>query len=81
MNLIFNTIIISLWIEASVGEKLVVMMLDGFRWNYFDHFGPDEIPAFQRFMENGVKAEYVQSIFPSKSFPSWTSIATGSQTF
>ncbi len=28
-------------------------------------------------MREGVRAEYVQPVFPSNSFPSWTSIATG----
>jgi predicted AlkP superfamily pyrophosphatase or phosphodiesterase len=37
----------------------------------------EEIPNLKRFISEGVSAEYVQPIFPSMSFPSWTTIVTG----
>ena len=35
------------------------------------------MPAFARFASEGVKADYVQPIYPSISMPSWTTIVTG----
>ena len=58
-------------------DKLAVIMLDGFRWDYADRFDTQDIPAMTKLMEEGVRAEYVQPIFPSMSFPSWTTIVTG----
>lgn len=57
-------------------KKLIVIMLDGFGWNYFQQPGLLH-PGYERFKKEGVVAEYVQPIFPSSSFESWTTISTG----
>ena len=36
-----------------------------------------EYPGFSRFMSQGVHTEYITSVFPSESFPSWQTINTG----
>ncbi len=40
-----------------------------------------DLPNFKRFTKYGTRAEYVQPIFPSMSYPSWTSIVTGLANF
>ena len=36
-----------------------------------------EYPGFAKFMEKGIHTEYISSVFPSESFPSWQTINTG----
>jgi predicted AlkP superfamily pyrophosphatase or phosphodiesterase len=38
---------------------------------------PTDVPTFTRFASEGVKADYVQPIFPSLSMTSWTTMITG----
>lgn len=47
-----------------------------FRWDYISHLGGDT-SGFKEFLKEGVSAEYVKTIFPSLSFPAWTTISTG----
>ena len=58
-------------------NKLLVLLVDGFRWDYFDSFQDDELPGFKRLRENGVKADYLQPTFPSYSFVNFYSLMTG----
>jgi len=50
---------------------------DGFRWDYLSRMNEFDVPNFSHFVSTGVKAEYVQPIFPSISMPAYTSIVTG----
>ena len=63
-------------LEEQSDKKLVVIMLDGCRWDYFSR-SPQIHPGFTKIKNEGVVAKYVQPILPSNSFPSWTTIATG----
>ncbi len=68
-------------LATSADQKLVIILLDGFRWDYADRMGRQEVPNFRRLIaESGVRAEYVQPIYPSNSFPSWTTITSGANT-
>jgi len=61
-------------------NKLVVIVIDGFRWDYFDKYHEKtggELVGFQKFMEAGVRSEYLESVFPAESFPAWQTIQTG----
>ena len=58
-------------------EKTIIIMLDGFRWDYTIRLTEHELPNFKHFEATGVRAEYVEPIFPSLSWPSWTTISTG----
>lgn len=60
-------------IEAAQDRKVILFLLDGVRWDYFkpDHSG------FQRIIKDGVKAEYLESMYPSLSAPNHYSISTG----
>ena len=62
---------------SALCARLAVILLDGFRWDYADRMAAEEIPNLKWFVSGGVRAEYVQPIFPSSSFPSWTTIVTG----
>jgi len=53
---------------------LILISLDGMRWDYVDRFKP---PHLSRFIENGVKAKSLIPSYPSKTFPNHYTIATG----
>jgi predicted AlkP superfamily pyrophosphatase or phosphodiesterase len=61
--------------DLPTDQKLIVVMLDGCRWDYFTR-NPG-LSGFQKIKEGGVVADYVQPILPSSSFESWTTISTG----
>jgi len=61
--------------KASLKQPyLILVSLDGFRWDYVERFNP---PHLSDFIENGVKAESLIPSFPSKTFPNHYTIATG----
>ena len=51
-----------------------------FRWDYFDKYhekSGGKLVGFQKFMDAGVRSEYLKSVFPAESFPAWQTIQTG----
>ena len=64
-------------INSKDSEKkpyLILISLDGFRWDYIERFQP---PSLSQFITNGVKAESLIPSFPSKTFPNHYTIVTG----
>ncbi|XP_066968262.1 glycerophosphocholine cholinephosphodiesterase ENPP6-like [Macrobrachium rosenbergii] len=57
--------------------KLLFILLDGFRWDYVDKQRPEDLPGFTRLLKEGVKAKWTQPVFPTMSFPAWTTLFTG----
>lgn len=60
-----------------VKDKLnyvVILSMDGFRWDY-----PEKAPtpALDGMAADGVKAEYMEPTFPTKTFPNHYTLATG----
>lgn len=53
---------------------VVLISLDGFRWDYVERFQPPNLSAF---IGEGVSAEAMIPVYPSKTFPNHYSIATG----
>ena len=55
------------------------LILDRFRWDYLREFRGrgGRFPGFDNFRRGGVETEYLQSVFPSESFPAWQTINTG----
>lgn len=53
---------------------VILISFDGFRWDYLDRF---ETPAFDRVAATGTRAERFIPVFPTKTFPTHYSIATG----
>jgi predicted AlkP superfamily pyrophosphatase or phosphodiesterase len=57
-------------------KKVILISIDGFRPDfYLDRSWP--APNLQRLAEEGLKATGVQSVFPSLTYPSHTTITTG----
>ena len=55
-----------------------------FRWDYFDKYHEKtggELTGLQKFMDSGVRAQYLESVFPAESFPAWQTIQTGWSSF
>ena len=53
---------------------VIMVSFDGFRFDYADK---TETPNLDFIRDNGVKAESMQPVFPSKTFPNHYSLATG----
>jgi predicted AlkP superfamily pyrophosphatase or phosphodiesterase len=61
--------------EESVSKPtLILVSLDGFRWDYLDLF---ETPNLNQLAAEGVRAKGLTPVYPSKTFPSHYSIVTG----
>lgn len=61
-------------VEIAEQQYLILVSLDGFRWDYVERFQP---PNLMKFIAGGVRAESMRSCFPSKTFTNHYSIATG----
>lgn len=48
-----------------------------FRYDYVLDQPPEAIPNFTRLLKNGVRAEYMNPLIPSLSYPTWTTLSTG----
>lgn len=62
--------------SAAEPPPLVLISLDGFRWDY-GALHPAETPHLRRLMSEGVTARSLIPVFPSNTFPNHTSIVTG----
>ncbi len=61
-------------LSTNQDQYLILISLDGMRWDYVDRFKP---PHLTTFIEEGVKANSLIPSFPSKTFPNHYTIATG----
>lgn len=62
--------------EISAGKKLIVVLVDGFKWDYIDD--PNlHLKGIPKIIKNGVRAPYVNPVYPALSYPNWYSIVTG----
>ncbi|XP_062855841.1 glycerophosphocholine cholinephosphodiesterase ENPP6 isoform X2 [Trichomycterus rosablanca] len=57
------------------GRKLLVFLIDGFRYDYIDDL--QNLPGFKEIVNNGVKVDYTTPDFPSLSYPNYYSLMTG----
>ena len=57
-------------------DPVVLVSLDGFRWDYCD-LHPAETPTLRRLRREGVSARGLVPVFPSNTFPNHYSIVTG----
>lgn len=53
---------------------LILVSIDGFRWDYPTRY---RMPALERIISEGVKADALIPVFPTLTFPNHYSIATG----
>ncbi|CAG7834714.1 unnamed protein product [Allacma fusca] len=57
-------------------NKLVIILLDGFRWDYWTRDEP-AMKAFEIIKSTGVCARGLEPVFPVLSYPNWVTIGTG----
>lgn len=60
--------------RSAAPPPLILVSIDGWRWDYLDRA---DAPALRRLAARGVRAEGLRVTFPSKTFPSHYTIATG----
>ncbi|NOT47900.1 MAG: alkaline phosphatase family protein [Acidobacteria bacterium] len=59
---------------ADLKPTVILISLDGFRWDYLDKYKP---PTLISLAKNGVRAKWMIPSFPTKTFPNHYTIATG----
>ncbi len=60
--------------EEDAPPPLIVISIDGFRWDYLDLH---DAPTLTRLANEGTHVEHLIPVFPTKTFPNHYSIATG----
>uniref|UniRef100_A0A8C5QIU4 glycerophosphocholine cholinephosphodiesterase n=1 Tax=Leptobrachium leishanense TaxID=445787 RepID=A0A8C5QIU4_9ANUR len=75
----FCTLIIVLGMAAQslARHKLLVMLLDGLRYDYVDDDELAGLPGFKQIVDGGVKVDYMTPDFPSLSYPNYYTLMTG----
>ncbi|MBN3278625.1 ENPP6 phosphodiesterase, partial [Polyodon spathula] len=63
--------------SCRANQKLLVFLIDGFRYDYINDNELVSLPGFKEITENGVKADYMIPDFPSLSYPNYYSLMTG----
>jgi len=56
------------------GELLILLSIDGFRWDYLDRY---DAPTLRQLARDGVHARRMTPSFPSKTFPNHYTLVTG----
>ena len=64
----------SLWGAASTAQTLVLVSIDGFRWDYLDW---PQATNMRSIATQGSRVTKLRTVYPSKTFPGHLSIATG----
>jgi predicted AlkP superfamily pyrophosphatase or phosphodiesterase len=59
---------------GALGRTVLLISVDGFRWDYLDR---GLTPNLSRLAREGVRAEALVPVFPTKTFPNHYSIVTG----
>uniref|UniRef100_A0A8C6ZW46 glycerophosphocholine cholinephosphodiesterase n=1 Tax=Nothoprocta perdicaria TaxID=30464 RepID=A0A8C6ZW46_NOTPE len=62
---------------AAAHRKLLVFLLDGFRFDYLDDKELESLPGFRDIVSMGVKVDYMTPDFPSLSYPNYYTLMTG----
>jgi predicted AlkP superfamily pyrophosphatase or phosphodiesterase len=60
--------------EGHDSHKVVMILFDGFRWDYLKING---LEGFSYFMKNGAWVEKMTMAFPTLSYPQYYTIMTG----
>ena len=63
-----------LWASNSVANTLVLVSIDGFRWDFLDR---PEAQKMKTIAKQGTRVTRLRTVYPSKTFPGHLSIATG----
>lgn len=65
-----------LGVYATGKETVILVSFDGFRWDYLD-MNRTTTDNFDAIVRNGVRAKFVQNVFPTVTFPNHYTIITG----
>ena len=60
--------------RSTVSPTVILVSLDGFRSDYLSMYNP---PTLNRLADEGIRAAYLEPIFPTKTFPNHYALATG----
>jgi predicted AlkP superfamily pyrophosphatase or phosphodiesterase len=62
-------------VSVQASRPIVILIsIDGWRWDYLDRYHP---PAIGRLAANGVRADGLVPVYPSKTFPNHYTLVTG----
>ena len=64
----------SLWVATSAAQTVVLVSIDGFRWDYLDW---PESSRMKQIAAQGTRVVKLRTVYPSKTFPGHLSLATG----
>ncbi|MGL2988305.1 ectonucleotide pyrophosphatase/phosphodiesterase [Flavobacterium sp. RSSA_27] len=70
----FLFLVVGMTAQNDKKPYVILVSLDGFRWDYPQLF---ETPNLDGIAQKGVKAQFLQPSYPTKTFPNHYSIATG----
>ena len=76
VRLFFLTTLLALASVGAAEPPLILISLDGFRWDYCDKF-PAEAATLRALRQDGVAARGLIPVFPSNTFPNHYTIVTG----
>ncbi|XP_076076402.1 ectonucleotide pyrophosphatase/phosphodiesterase family member 5-like [Mytilus galloprovincialis] len=57
--------------------KLILISMDGMRYNFLDNLNKGNISNFNFFKTGGVNVKYIRNVFPSVTYPNHMTIVTG----
>ncbi|XP_071987794.1 glycerophosphocholine cholinephosphodiesterase ENPP6-like isoform X2 [Engystomops pustulosus] len=75
----FSVLLLTLNLAATslASNKLLVFLIDGLRFDYIDEKELKVLPGFKKFIQSGVKVDYMTPDFPSVSYPNYYTLMTG----
>ena len=76
INFFLVNLLINVNSESTENYLLLVISLDGFRYDYLDRYS-NENGFLKKFSKTGFKAAWSESIFPANTYPNHWSLVTG----
>ncbi|KAG8592099.1 hypothetical protein GDO81_000405 [Engystomops pustulosus] len=75
----FSVLLLTLNLAATslASNKLLVFLIDGLRFDYINDKQLEVLPGFKKFVQSGVKVDYMTPDFPSLSYPNYYTLMTG----
>ena len=62
--------------KQQIADTIILVSMDGMRWQFIDNGFPST-PNLDSIAKNGVKAKYIKTVVPSKTWPNHHSFLTG----
>uniref|UniRef100_A0A8D0L9Q5 glycerophosphocholine cholinephosphodiesterase n=1 Tax=Sphenodon punctatus TaxID=8508 RepID=A0A8D0L9Q5_SPHPU len=76
--MIFSVFLVFILASTSLaGQKLLLFLLDGLRYDYISDQELQALPGFKAILDKGVKVDYMTPDFPSLSYPNYYTLMTG----